>query len=76
LPPVEELDGVLGTERWRIKKSETSDPFEELDRKLEGMVMKGRKGVQASHLPGGKGQEGTARMILAGGARGAKGLDF
>ncbi|KAK3060284.1 hypothetical protein LTS18_008892 [Coniosporium uncinatum] len=76
LPPVEELDGVLGTERWRIKKSETSDPFEELDRKLEGMVMKGRKGVQASHLPGGKGQEGTARMILTGGARGARGLDF
>jgi nitrite reductase (NAD(P)H) len=76
LPSVEELDGVLGTEKFRIKKSETTDPFEALDRKLEGMKMKGRKGIMASHLEGGLGQRGKAAMILAGGERGAGGLDW
>ena len=42
LPSVEELDSVLGTEKFRIKKSETEDPFEKLDRRLEGMKLKGR----------------------------------
>ncbi len=41
LPPVEELDGVLGTTRWMVKKEETTDPFEKLDRKMKGM--RGRK---------------------------------
>ena len=35
LPPVEELDGVLGTEKWRIKKEGEQNPFESLDKKLE-----------------------------------------
>ena len=44
LPPVEELDGVLGTSKWKVKSGETSDPFGEMDRKLGGLKgMRGRK---------------------------------
>jgi nitrite reductase (NAD(P)H) len=65
LPPVEELDGVLGTEKWRIKKEESGpNPFEKLDAKLKGM--KGRKAIDASHLSRGKGSQGTADSILNG----------
>lgn len=46
LPPVEELDGVLGTEKFKIKKSETKDPFDALDKKLKAAAMKGRKSLQ------------------------------
>ena len=34
LPPVAELDAVLGTEKWKVRKEESSDPFETVDRKL------------------------------------------
>jgi nitrite reductase (NAD(P)H) len=65
LPPIDELDGVLGTEKWKIKKEESGpDPFEKMDAKLAGM--KGRKGVSASHLHGGKGAIATADNLLAG----------
>lgn len=37
LPPVEELDAVLGTAKWRVKKGEAPDPFEKLDQKYKGM---------------------------------------
>lgn len=37
LPPVEELDAVLGTEKWKIKKRESTDPFEKVDKKYKGM---------------------------------------
>jgi nitrite reductase (NAD(P)H) len=71
LPPVEELDGVLGTEKWKVKKEESGpDPFEKLDAKLKGL--KGRKGVSASHLNGGNGAIGTAENILAGQGTGAR----
>ena len=43
LPPVEELDALLGTARWKTRKEESSDPFERLDQKLSKAV-KGRKG--------------------------------
>lgn len=76
LPSIEELDSVLGTEKFKIKKSETTDPFESLDRKLKSMQLKGRKGFQVSHLEGGLGEKGKASMILAGGERGAGGLDW
>jgi nitrite reductase (NAD(P)H) len=76
LPSVEELDSVLGTEKFKVKKSETTDPFEALDKKLEAKAMKGRKGLNVSHLEGGLGQEKKAAMILAGGERGAGGLDW
>ena len=76
LPPVEELDELLGTSRWKLKKEGEVNPFESVDRKLESMKMKGRKGVQASHSPNGIGQPGKAQAILAGGERGANGMDW
>lgn len=72
LPPVEELDSVLGTERWRIRKGEVGDPFEKLDEKLRNM--KGRKGIQASHLDGAPGERTRAEQILAG--KGYNGMEF
>jgi nitrite reductase (NAD(P)H) len=76
LPSVEELDSVLGTSKFVIKKSETEDPFVELDKKLSRMQLKGRKGHQVSHLENGLGEKGKAAQILAGGERGAGGLDW
>ncbi|KAK4990963.1 hypothetical protein LTR50_002177 [Elasticomyces elasticus] len=76
LPPVEELDARLGTSRWAVRKEETGDPFEEMDRKLARLNMKGRKGIQASHFEEGRGEEGKAREILGGKERGSRGLDF
>ncbi|KIW08955.1 nitrite reductase [NAD(P)H] [Verruconis gallopava] len=70
LPPVEELDSVLGTSKWRIKKEESGpDPFEKLDSKLKNM--KGRKSVNASHLNS-KGTAGIANGVLAGQGVGVK----
>ncbi|SPO02459.1 probable nitrite reductase NiiA [Cephalotrichum gorgonifer] len=43
LPPVEELDVLLGTSRWKTRKEEASDPFERLDQKLS-KCYKGRRG--------------------------------
>ena len=62
LPPVEELDALLGTGRWKVKADETTDPYDKLDRKL------GVKGVKPmkSHLPDGKGEEAKANGILKG----------
>ncbi|TKA24886.1 Nitrite reductase [NAD(P)H] [Salinomyces thailandicus] len=76
LPPVEELDGVLGTEKWRVRREETEGDahMEKLDRRIK--AMKGRKGLQASHLPEGLGERGKAQAILAGGERGANGMDW
>lgn len=37
LPPVEEMDSVLGTEKWKVRKDEAENPFENLDRKYKGM---------------------------------------
>jgi len=76
LPSVEELDSVLGTSKFKIKKSETEDPFVALDKKLQRMQLKGRKGMQVSHLEDGLGEKARAAQILAGGERGAGGLDW
>lgn len=77
LPPVEELDSVLGTKKWMVKKDETEKqgdgPFEKLDKKFK---MKGRKPFAASHLNGGLGQEGKVREIMAGGERRSSGMDW
>ncbi|KAG9248800.1 nitrite reductase-like protein [Calycina marina] len=46
LPPVHELDGVLGTKMWMVRKGESGDnPFAKLDRRIgaNGVGMKGRK---------------------------------
>lgn len=75
LPSVEELDSVLGTSKFVVKKDETEDPFVGLDRKLRASE-KGRKGVRVSHLQNGLGEQGKAAAILAGGERGAGGLDW
>jgi nitrite reductase (NAD(P)H) len=85
LPSVEELDSVLGTEKFIIKSKDEVKPFEKLDKKLMNMGKKGRLvntlGVfpgerGASALPSGLGEQKTAKMILAGGARGATGMDW
>ena len=67
LPPVEELDAVLGTKKWAVKKEETPGPYKKLDQKLKGMGMKGRKPFGESHLPNGMGETKAAQAITAGG---------
>ncbi|KAL2352497.1 hypothetical protein BJ546DRAFT_211759 [Cryomyces antarcticus] len=76
LPPVDELDAVLGTAKWVVRASESEDPYVQLDKKLSRLQLKGRKGLQASHLPNGKGERAAANAILAGGERAAAGMDW
>jgi len=72
LPPVEELDGVLGTSKWKVTTKDSEDPYKTLDEKLKKDGMKGYKGrkVQSeSHLSkeeGGLGEMGKAAAILRG----------
>ncbi len=51
LPPVEELDGVLGTSKWAVKKDESTDPFLSLDRKLG--LKKGLRGTKMDSMSSG-----------------------
>lgn len=51
LPSIAELDALLGTERWKIRKEETQDPFIEMDRKL--CTTKGRKSVKPAEIANG-----------------------
>ncbi|KAJ5091570.1 hypothetical protein NUU61_006440 [Penicillium alfredii] len=37
LPPVEELDSVLGMEKWKVRKGEAPDPFHKVDNNFKGM---------------------------------------
>ena len=73
LPPVEELDGVLGTKKWMVKKEESEDPFEALDKKMK---MKGRKPFEGSHLANGLGEKAKAAKILSGGEKAQGGMDW
>ncbi|KGO68241.1 Nitrite reductase [NAD(P)H] large subunit, NirD [Penicillium italicum] len=41
LPPIEELDSILGTEKWKVRKGESEDPFLKVDKKFKGI--KGKK---------------------------------
>ncbi|OQN96468.1 Nitrite reductase [NAD(P)H] [Cryoendolithus antarcticus] len=66
LPPVEELDGVLGTKKFVIKSEGEEKPFEKMDKVLEATSMKGRKSKNVSYLPNGMGEEAKAQQILAG----------
>lgn len=43
LPPVGELDELLGTDKWKTRVGEAEDPFERMDWKLT-KAAKGRKG--------------------------------
>jgi nitrite reductase (NAD(P)H) len=57
LPPVHELDGVLGTQKWMVRKGEAGvEPFKKLDERLggkaNGVGMRGRKPWDGSHLDG------------------------
>lgn len=74
LPPVEELDSVLATAKYKVTKDTETNPFEGMDKKIK--AMKGRKGVNASHLPNGIGMHGKAQAIMAGGERGSGGIDW
>ncbi|KAF3222975.1 hypothetical protein TWF106_000769 [Orbilia oligospora] len=40
LPPVEELDGVLATGKWIVRKDEAKQPFEKMDGYLKGRTSK------------------------------------
>lgn len=74
LPPVEELDQVLGTEKWRVKKEGERNPFENFDKKFK--PMKGRRAVPA-RLPNGiPAQQGIPQPIMVGGERGSSGMDW
>jgi nitrite reductase (NAD(P)H) len=64
LPSVVELDGVLGTEKWKVRNGEAPDPFEKLDQRLK--AMKERRGLQASHLMNGKGERAYYRGTIFG----------
>jgi nitrite reductase (NAD(P)H) len=61
LPPIEELDSVLGTEKWKVKKGEAPDPFQKLDKRYKGM--KGKKIAEG---------EGVSESL----AQPAKGIDW
>ena len=61
LPPVQEMDAVLGTGKWVVKKEEGPKPFESLDRKL-GF----NKGLRASRTMGampGTGNVNASRTV-------------
>lgn len=71
-PPVEELDRRLGTSRWMVKKSESKDPFERLDKGLKGSHLRRvtlRVESEIRKLRGGlfdaRGTEWNGRFCLA-----------
>ncbi|MCJ1479132.1 hypothetical protein MMC13_007816 [Lambiella insularis] len=70
LPPVEELDAVLGTGKWMVKEGETEDAFKKLDEKLKGMRSRKVVGSQAEM---GRRVGGTAVKV---GGEGGGGLDW
>ncbi|KAL9057106.1 MAG: hypothetical protein Q9162_002540 [Coniocarpon cinnabarinum] len=74
LPSVEELDALLGTERWKVKANETGDPFRKMDEKLSLKGLGGRRGV--SHLEGGRGEKGKAGAILGGEEKEVGGMEW
>ncbi|KAI9669463.1 MAG: hypothetical protein M1817_004688 [Caeruleum heppii] len=72
LPPVEELDGVLGTEKWKVKKEESGeDVFESVDRKLKGL--RGRKLIGESHFDK---ERPLSKAVTVGGEGGGGGIDW
>jgi nitrite reductase (NAD(P)H) len=46
LPPIDELDEVLGTKKWMVKAGETADPFEKMDRKYNNKGLEALKGLK------------------------------
>lgn len=87
LPPVEELDAVLGTKRWMVRDGEGGEgQFGGLDRKLEEergrRALKGRRGVKVGAGEGcgspplGKKEGGVAAPVVAIGGCGGGGVDW
>ena len=64
LPPIDELDMRLGTEKWMVRNGEAKEPFGQLDKKLKGL--KGRKAFQESHLVKGLGEKRVATKTIDG----------
>ncbi|KPI45075.1 Nitrite [NAD(P)H] [Cyphellophora attinorum] len=64
LPPVMELDNVLGTKKWAVKAEESSDPFESLDKKL-GLKkgLRGTKMHKMGAMPGTGNVEASGRGV-------------
>lgn len=58
LPPVEELDSVLGTQRWKVKKEESIDPFQKTDKRYKGM-----RGKKAREIDG-NGQKAVQTNVI------------
>lgn len=48
LPPVEELDALLGTQKRKVKKEESVDPFQKVDKKYKGMRGKKADAIDGS----------------------------
>lgn len=65
LPPVEELDGVLGTSKFVVKANETEDPFKSLDEKLKlnkGLRV-GRHGAKIGSMTSANASAGATRQV-------------
>lgn len=76
LPPVEELDAALGTEKWKVKLGEGKSQFEDLDKKIRFVGTRGKKPGVKPHveLPMSKPVELMAGG--GGGCGGGPGLDW
>ena len=69
LPPIDELDSILGTSKWKVKNGEGRDPgFKKLDENLKGL--RGRKPFEGSHLENGDGEKKAAKQVLSSGRSG------
>ena len=64
LPPVEELDGVLGTSKWVVKKEESKDPFAGVDKKL-GLNRGLRRGGKMGSMTAGPGVTRTVGVAAS-----------
>lgn len=74
LPPVHELDGVLGTKKWMVKKGESGEsPFAKLDKRIgaNGVGMRGRKPFDGTHF-----DEGKSKAIRVGGVGEENNIDW
>lgn len=70
LPPVEELDALLGTKRWMVREGESGeDPFAAMDDKMRKSRFKGRKPLDVAQGEAVK----AANAILEGGRADAVG---
>lgn len=68
LPPVDELDSVLGTEKWRVKKEEEVDALASVNKKYQvGRRVDGNVRDKASS---------QAQAIMAGGERASNSMDW